>query len=52
MYRGAVRNGLPHGRGSMVYRADDASGRLNYTGSWDRGALSGRGIMHWRNGAR
>ncbi len=51
LYRGQTLGDLPHGRGAIIYRADDASGRANYTGGWRQGAPHGRGIMRWRNGA-
>lgn len=51
IFTGQIRNGLPHGRGTIQYRDNDASGRFNYTGDFVLGALSGTGTMVWRNGA-
>ena len=34
---------LPHGKGFMVYYTDDADGRYNYTGLWEKAKPHGEG---------
>ena len=50
-YKGQMLDGQPHGNGTIVYLANDKFGRSNYTGEWRFGMVTGRGIMHWKNGA-
>ena len=37
------RSRLPHGKGFMVYYTDDADGRYNYTGLWEKAKPHGEG---------
>ena len=52
LYSGQALNGVPHGRGRVIYYDADPSGRANYTGDFEHGILHGNGTMYWRNGAR
>ncbi|XP_023344099.1 phosphatidylinositol 4-phosphate 5-kinase 8 [Eurytemora carolleeae] len=52
MYMGEMKNALPHGNGTIVYLTNDKFGRINYTGEWRFGMITGYGIMHWKNGAK
>ena len=51
-YFGDVRNGAPHGHGTMRYSPTDAQERLKYVGEWRRGKASGCGAMTFRDGER
>ena len=44
-YRGTVRDGVPHGKGSLYYTNGNS-----YEGSLQEGLKWGRGIFRWRNG--
>lgn len=49
-YIGEMANGKPHGKGKMLYKDDDSSGRVSYEGDWVNGNQSGYGIMIWKIG--
>lgn len=48
-YVGGVKNGKPHGQGTLTYYADDEFGRKSYTGQFSEGLRHGRGYMIWVN---
>ncbi len=40
------------GYGVITFMASDKFGRHNYTGTWRKGLLHGKGVIHWKNGAK
>eukprot|EP00093_Oithona_nana_P007349 07349.XXX_100658_101594_1 [CDS] Oithona nana genome sequencing. len=50
IYQGDLKSRLPHGKGFMVYYTDDADGRYNYTGLWEKAKPHGEGTTIFRNG--
>lgn len=51
-YEGEIRNGDPHGRGTLYYSEDDPSQKEKYEGGFEYGRPEGEGTMIWRNGAK
>jgi len=49
LYRGELRNGKPHGQGTIVYDFHNQGGKFNYTGYWKDGKRDGIGITWYRN---
>ena len=47
-YEGEVRDGLPHGRGTMTWN----NGTRYYEGEWQAGKKHGQGIRTWPDGTR
>ena len=47
-YEGEVKDGKPHGRGTLYYRAD---GLLKYEGEFKNGKPNGKGVLDRDNGA-
>jgi hypothetical protein len=50
-YVGQTRDQQLDGRGRVVYGPNDAEGRTEYDGGFQRGRQHGIGVMRWRDGA-
>jgi hypothetical protein len=48
IYKGTLRNGLPHGWGQVVHAEDDSV----YTGHWEQGVKVGFGEIKFEDGTR
>ncbi len=52
IYKGELRNGVPHGRGRIVYNHDDKEGRACYIGLFEKGLPHGSyAEMYFRDDA-
>lgn len=49
-YEGDVKNGLPHGMGTLTYHPGLIYKK--YEGQWQNGQMHGRGTMYYANGAK
>ena len=50
VYEGTLKDGKPHGQGTLVYFDGALEGGHNYTGRWRSGKKHGYGVMIWKNG--
>ena len=48
VYIGDIHDGKKNGNGKLSFGKDDK--RLSYDGGWINDAMSGHGIMNWKNG--
>ena len=51
-YNGEIRDGKPHGKGTLTYTASNPSGYKQYEGDFAGGVPHGEGIMLWRTNAK
>lgn len=49
-YVGDVKNGRPHGTGTLTYKASDGLGRQRYEGEFEEGKRVGEGTLKMLNG--
>ncbi|HEC60962.1 MAG TPA: hypothetical protein ENI27_01770 [bacterium] len=51
-YEGTVKDGKPHGRGTLHFADDNEYHRETYEGTFKEGVIHGFGTMTWANGDR
>ncbi len=57
-YTGQLKNGLPHGEGSLIYEVEQTSaglvqrGERKYDGQWLDGQMHGEGVMTYPDGTK
>jgi len=49
---GDVTTLQPHGLGMVLYSTDDPKTRTRFRGTFDKGAMTGLGVMEWQDGAK
>ena len=49
-YVGEYKDGKPHGKGIIYFKANDPYERLSYEGDWIDGKANGEGKMVWKDG--
>lgn len=51
-YTGEVQNGLPHGKGVLIFAPGDQKNRQKYEGQFYNGIRQGYGVMTWLSGQK
>ena len=49
-WTGTMKDGKPHGEGTMTYYKNDPDGRASYTGQMTQGKRNGKGILRYTTG--
>mmetsp|Transcript_9588 Transcript_9588/g.22075 ORF Transcript_9588/g.22075 Transcript_9588/m.22075 type:complete len:383 (+) Transcript_9588:263-1411(+) len=52
VYRGGLKDGKPHGFGSVTYSDDDPKQRVKFAGEFEDGIRKGSGCLVWKDGAQ
>eukprot|EP00286_Rhodomonas_abbreviata_P021564 CAMPEP_0181296556 /NCGR_PEP_ID=MMETSP1101-20121128/4768_1 /TAXON_ID=46948 /ORGANISM="Rhodomonas abbreviata, Strain Caron Lab Isolate" /LENGTH=378 /DNA_ID=CAMNT_0023401431 /DNA_START=438 /DNA_END=1571 /DNA_ORIENTATION=+ len=52
VYRGGLKEGKPHGFGSVTYSEDDPKQRVRFAGEFEDGIRKGSGCLVWKDGAQ
>jgi hypothetical protein len=52
LYTGDMKDGKPHGKGTLIYPRDHEKNRDRYDGEFQDGYMHGRGVLTWTTGER